>query len=121
MSVRVDHGGAVARRKLGALPDGWEVGKWRRVGADATIYYGSVATVRVKGKYKGSKKWEKFTHEVVVTDAEQRTEELRYESATGKCHQCADGKEWFGWSRTDGNRFRQCSRCAGSGSAPEKK
>jgi hypothetical protein len=58
------------------------------------------------------------TKKSVVTRSEEVQEFERYEKTTGKCGLCGgDGLEWYGWSSADGNRFRECHKCNGTGVA----
>ena len=119
MGMRPGHDEAVVRRKLGELPDNWAICGWERIGNDTTVYRGGLYRLLTRGKRKGLKTWDKVTHRCAVTDAEHSAECLRFEAETGTCATCGgDGQEWAGWHRDNGNYFRKCSRCAGSGKPP---
>ncbi len=110
------HDESIVRRKLGALPDNWAICGWERIGNDATLYSGGPYRLLTRGPRKGLKKWDKVTHRCIVTDTEHTAECLRFEVETGSCATCGgDGQEWAGWHNENGNYFRKCRRCAGSG------
>lgn len=47
---------------------------------------------------------------------------LAWEAETGNCFRCnGSGQESLGWSKAEGPRYRQCSRCGGTGKAPQQK
>lgn len=106
----------VARRKLEPLPVGFEFCGWEIIGPDTVVFSGGVARKITRGKRKGNLTWDKVTHKVAVTKAEELQEASRYERETGKCSECSGtGQMWFGWNTKDGNRYKQCTRCGGSG------
>lgn len=116
---RPNYAEVVVRRKLGALPENWAICGWTRIDPDATVYRGGPYRLLTRGKNKGHKRWDNVTHTCVVTDAEEQTERLSHEAETGNCSTCAGtGQEWYGWHHIDGEKYRQCGRCAGSGKAP---
>lgn len=116
---RPNYAEAVVRKKLGVLPENWEICGWTRIDPDATIFRGGPCRLLTRGKNKGRKRWDKVTHTCVVTDAEETSERLRYESETGNCSTCGGtGQDWCGWSRDEGDKYRSCVRCSGSGKAP---
>ena len=106
----------IAKRKLSA-PDGWEVCGWERVGADGLIVQGGVPRLLKSGKNKGRRTFrDSAISRVVLTDAEIKEEKARFSQETGKCAECeGSGQEWAGWSAAEGNRYRTCRACDGSG------
>lgn len=116
--TRFSFGERVARRKLGALPDGWEVCRWSRIGTDAVLYEGGVPTVIQRGPNKGKKRWRGPVQSAVVTDAEEWAERARYERETGRCANCyGSGRQWAGWHYQEGTKYRPCRACGATGCA----
>ena len=108
------HAEAVARRKLGQLPDGWTFCIWEKVGTDAQLLRGGVPTLTRKGR----KKWpaQKHLDVAVVTDAEVETERTHYEQTTGLCADCLGKREVFqSWSSAEGVKNMPCPRCSATG------
>lgn len=114
----INHLENVARRKLGIVSPDWFIGAWEKIGPDAVLCSGGVTRTITKGPRKGRKAWGSMPDKVVVTDAEEHAERLRYETETGKCANCDDGQTWAGWHHETGNYFKTCTRCKGSGKAP---
>jgi hypothetical protein len=116
--VSADHLSSAARRKLNK-PDGWQVVRWEAIGDTDDLLIGGGVPVGIyqRGPRKGRPKFAPPFDQCVITKAELLTERLRFEADTGKCYACENGQEWAGWSRDDGNRFRTCRRCNGSGTA----
>jgi hypothetical protein len=113
--IIVKHAETVARRKIDAA-DGWEWFRVEMVDDGIVKLTGGVPTVGPKGK----KKWPKLAlcRASYVTEAEVVAERERYERETGKCGGCfGETREWTGWSLIDGNRYRECRDCAGTGTA----
>lgn len=80
---------------------------------------GAVAPLITRGKSKGQRNWRKMdrsTKRVIYIDfAEYREWEAEWEKKTGKCAECEEGREWCGWSESEGHRYRTCLKCKGTG------
>jgi len=111
----VPHLENVARRKLGIVSPDWFIGSWEKIGPDAVLCKGGITRIITKGPRKGRKKWDSMPDRVVVTDAEEHAEFLRYEKETGKCYRCENGQAWAGWDRDTGNFYKTCPCCGGTG------
>ncbi len=113
-----DFGEIIARIKCAPVPENWGIVEWQRCGKDAIIYRGAEYTFFSKGPRKGKKKWGKKRPEweCVITSFEIEQKELEFEKETGKCKRCGgDGQMWVGWKIGEGNKFKTCKRCLGSG------
>lgn len=110
------HREVVANRKLGDVP-GFQWYRFECVGDDAIVFTGAIVVGTVtKGPRKGRPKYAKETRSVVVTDAEEHAEYRRFESETGKCGTClGKGRVCCGWHHIEGTKYRDCSKCHGSG------
>lgn len=114
----------VALRKGGAKPHEEcfsfrALGKPGATNGDVLVKF-SPCRLLTRGPRKGQRTWHGEATEVVVTDAEWREEERRYENETTRCHVCfGEGREVAGVHRDQGPRYRECRRCLGSGSAPK--
>lgn len=119
MSERIDFYSAVARRKLGKGPD-WRWCNIRSVGPDGTLVEGGVPRPLKSGSRKGKLTWRDNPLEsCVVTCAEVQAARDAYEHETGYCWECQGTKlEFASWSATDGTKYKQCRRCAGTGAKP---
>lgn len=116
-----------AREKIGAQPE-WKLFHWECFPhTGETIYVqitGAVCLEKFKsGKRKGFTNWRKLIPEtrrtVVLPILQHEQWELEWEKETGFCKQCTGAGDTFkSWSVTEGTKYRQCSRCAGSGKAP---
>ena len=76
-----------------------------------------------RGPRKGRAKWpaRKDCQVFRFTPAQLEEAMLAWEAETGNCSTCGgDGQEQFGWSKAEGKRYRQCSRCGGTGKAPQQ-
>ena len=115
---------AVCREKFG-LPEQWQ---WVSLNCheqpeDFIRIKGGVYEQVKAGKRKGKPNFRKplpGTEQVVfIRESELKDWRLRKEAETGRCWVCdGSGQQWCGWSAAEGNRYRTCSRCAGSGKAP---
>lgn len=108
----------IARRKLGRLFDEWRVLALERLGPDATLLELGVTTIVIGRDNKADKQWSDPKLMVVVTDAEEREERLRYERETGRCANCyGSGRQWAGWHYQEGTKYRPCCACGATGCA----
>lgn len=107
----------LAVRQLCGAAEGWEWFSAEAVPPDAILLEGGVP---VKITRTGRRHWKSGTGDrYVVTRAQVAAVEAEWEARTGKCRQCGgDGLEHHGWARTDGARYRECTRCLGTGAAP---
>ena len=83
---------------------------------------GAVAPLKTRGKSKGSRNWDKMdraTKRTVYITFKEHAEWVKaWEVKTGKCATCRGaGNEWCGWSVTEGSRYKECTKCHGSGNA----
>jgi len=106
--VIVDHGLALARRKLNrpdAVTRMWEcIGEPVTVGVRYTLADPVTFTNR---------------EDVLLDIRDMDAEPFRFEAETGKCADCGgDGQEWRGWSHIGGHKWRPCKRCGATGAAP---
>jgi hypothetical protein len=81
---------------------------------------GAVCPMFTRGPRKGLRNWaqrDKATERtLVITPAELRACQLRWEVASGRCHACAGtGQENMGWTKEQGTILKTCRRCTGSG------
>jgi len=109
-----------AREKLQRGPD-WQLVAWELVGdTDDAVISGAVPVgLYMRGARKGSPKFVPPFEKCVVTRAETLARALTYEAETGHCSGCGGkGQAWAGWSASEGDRYRQCKRCDGSGEPP---
>lgn len=121
----VDFFNVVARKKLGVGID-WiwckseVIGEPGVGGADFLIEGGVPRTLK-SGPNKGKPSWRGVPLlRCVVTKRELVEAQSNYEASTGRCHVCQGaGKQPWGWSATDGRRYRDCKRCAATSEAPK--
>jgi hypothetical protein len=97
------------------LPDDTEVppGMTRIEGCVPTVMY-------LSGKRKGTPNWGKGQHRQVfwITDAEYEAFQQKWSEETGKCIRCmGEGQEWWQWSAAEGNKYRTCRQCSGTGNS----
>lgn len=107
----------IARRKLGQPPE-WKACIWERIGPDACKIEGGLTTPILRGPRKGRPKWAKrYTFVAcIVTDEEFRKEKAQYETETGNCADCqGHGKVICSVSVAEGAKYRDCSKCKGTG------
>lgn len=89
-----------------------------------TLITGAVPNgVFKSGPRKGETNWAKADksteRRIVISAGDALRFRLEWERDHGKCHEClGSGRAWCGWSKSEGNRFRTCVRCGGSGSPP---
>lgn len=77
------------------------------------------ADVYKSGPRKGERKWVKGSDVFEFVTREDADAAMRaYETETGKCGRCKEGQEPWGWSSTEGSRYRTCGRCKGTGAKP---
>lgn len=117
-----------AREKVG-MPQDWQVWSYEVLdheSDDSTMKItGAIAPIVTRGKRKGLKNWRKKDKATIrnayIRESEHDEWLSVWESKTGNCHKCqGTGEMWAGWSAKDGTRYRTCTRCSGSGSAPNK-
>ena len=115
----------LARRRLN-LAENWKVYQWECLPKSSmqTTHFqvtGAVCdAVYSKGPRKGETNWSKRDRKTemqfVCSVAEAEAFCLEWEQETGKCHKCeGSGQTFAGWNPTDGNKYRTCQRCNGSG------
>ena len=76
-----------------------------------------------RGPKKGKPKWlARYCYSVLqFSPAEIEQVRLKWEDETSKCSACGgDGQELFKISITNGNSYRECRRCGGTGVAPKQ-
>lgn len=111
----------VAAKKVGI--DGWEGYAWEAADGGSIVRGCVPDGVYSKGPRKGQPKFSNpvcgTEKTVVVALEELASAAAHHERSTGECWDCkGTGQTWAGWSAADGNRYKTCSRCGGSGSAP---
>jgi hypothetical protein len=116
---------AIAAQKLHNMPVDWVPLRYEIKESPYGKFYEITGAVPLrcftKGKYKGKPVWpQRKDCEVFRFTLEQKEQvRIAWEAETGNCSTCGgDSQEFIGWSRVDGNRYRQCSRCWGTGRAP---
>lgn len=110
-----------ARKKLGQ-DEGWRWCKFEAIGDDVLLE-GAHPNIISKGKRKGLPSWKGLVlTKVVLTRVDIAQAEADYEVRTGLCRQCGgSGQEWYRWHFEEGNSYRTCTRCSGSGKPAEVK
>lgn len=116
--MSIDFLNVCAQKKMG---EGW-VWRTSEVISGGFLLTGAkpIGTV-TRGPRKGAPKFPppREYQKVVITFEERDAAYAEYESATGKCYVCeGKGEENYGWSREEGQKFRTCSRCKGTGAPP---
>ena len=108
-----------AEAKVGI--DGWEAYKWEACDDDSIVTGDIPDGVYRSGPRKGQPRFNKATaRRVIITRAELQVIATAYEAETGKCWDCkGTGQTWAGWSKTEGTKYRECQRCAGTGEAQQ--
>lgn len=109
----------VAARKKLDVGDDWRWCKAEWIDDDSLLE-GAVPSLISRGPRKGFPTWKRLKlDKVIVTAGELAQAKADYESATGKCHECAGSAlRNTGWSSESGRRFKPCGRCAATGKAP---
>ncbi|WP_411975956.1 hypothetical protein [Sulfitobacter faviae] len=111
----------------GSVPDGWGIYSWEVVNLhtphEAIHLTGGVGRPIKKGKRKGRTTWRDMdpSTKMVFTFTRQQMAAFRkaWEAETGECSNChGNGTECYGWSATEGERFRPCKACNATGKAP---
>jgi hypothetical protein len=118
----------LAAQRLKGMPEDWQwfsieskespFGRFTQVTGAVPVGFYS------RGPRKGRTKWpaNKDCQVFQFTPAQLDDVMLAWEAETGNCFTCGgDGQEQFGWSKAEGRRYRQCSRCGGTGKAPQQK
>lgn len=121
MSDEVSFAEMVVRKKLGK-PE-WLMFGWECVGdTDDVIVTGCVPVEKYsRGPRKGRPKFIKPGDKCVVTRTDELAAMSEYEKDTGKCSGCrGSGRQWAGWSLSEGSSYRECKRCKSTGLAPAK-
>lgn len=110
-----------ARKKLGQ-DEGWRWCKAEVIGDDMLLE-GAHPNIISKGKRKGQATWKGIAlTKVVLTRADIDQAEADYEARTCCCRKCGgSGQEWCRWHFEEGNSYRTCTRCGGSGKPAEVK
>ena len=120
----------VAREKCGAIADEWRVYCWEVVGdykasRDFVVGIGQVRQM-TRGPNKGNHTWRDASGKmlpstkVVVTGGEMDAARRKYETVTGNCSACGGSGDVFAsWSKAEGVKTRECSRCTGDGRRPQ--
>lgn len=120
----IDFMSAAAFRKLGETSD-WRVYKWEKVDYKSEtpdfIVEGGVPRLLKSGPRKGQPTFRDCVgRRTVVTWAEIQKAKSDYEAETGKCCECfGTGQYCYGWSRDEGNKYRDCGRCSATGKSPQ--
>lgn len=110
--------------RLVGLP-GWTGYRFECVKPDTILVTGAVCAVPFKsGPRKGTKNWAKRDRStdrtIAISGESRRAFETQWENETGLCHRCTGtGHRCVGWGEKDGDRYRTCPRCQGSGRKPE--
>jgi hypothetical protein len=117
----------LALRAKYQIPENWSVFIWELKNIDTPAEYilhtGAVVTeVFGKGPRKGCKNYakrDKSTQmDLPLTSSELEEAAKQWSRETGNCRYCkGNGNSWFGWSAEEGNRYRFCKPCDGTGKA----
>lgn len=110
------------------LPDEWEAYHFaaggygnKKIPAGYTKVSGAVAPKLPNGERDWGKKDMASDATFMVKNADVDAWADQREKETGKCRRCCgEGKEWTGWSREHGSRFKTCSKCGGTGSIKQE-
>lgn len=114
-------------REKASLPDTWKAYRLECFpkGNERTLYIevtGMVApAMKTQPERSDFKRGDRATKKTVVLPVADHDAWLaRWEQANQKCHKCeGSGQELAGWSVSDGNRYRPCSRCKATGKPPQ--
>lgn len=118
----VSYYGLAALRKLKSIgrdTTGFDVYGLHGMTGGTEVTVGPVTTYK-KGPRKGKTKYgsRKDCHKVLVTHEDMLAEKANFIAETGRCGECqGNGLTWAGWSKDEGNRFRKCGTCNGTGLA----
>ena len=116
-----------AREKLSiTVPPEWKAYKWEAFpdcAREPMLYQeltGGVAPTTTRGKRKGKPNWRKMDkttkRTVVITVEEHKAWLIEWEKKTGLCSRCeGTGKLLESWSREEGDKYRPCPKCNGTG------
>jgi len=118
---KVDFFEVVARKKLG-VGEGWRWCKSEAIGEPPNhefLIEGGVPKTLKSGPNKGKTSWKGVPLlKCVVTRLDLEKARAQYEATTRTCWQCQGSKQTIASSsRTDGNTYRECTRCGGTGEA----
>jgi len=115
----------LARSLAGMGPD-WSPFKYEAIGGNdrPMLIVGAVAPTISRGPRKGRPNWQKrdpaTERSVVILGEQMRRFEREWSAKTGLCARCVGhGDTLCGWSVVDGNRYRVCKKCNGTGKASE--
>jgi hypothetical protein len=108
------------------MPEGWRWYEAQAVGSHeqprehrAFMLRGGVPSVLFKsGPRKGQANWSKAEHqaELVITYRDLDAFTAQWEIETGLCSKCGgSGQESAGWSKVEGAKYRDCTRCSATG------
>lgn len=123
-SLYADH----AREVLG-LPVGWQISAWEALDWRTKGFNHPEGRTRVTMrvaplKADGTVDWDAApkvkSKQATFTHAEHARFCEAWETRTGRCHVCSEkypGLEWIGWRQGEGDHFRTCPRCKGTGKA----
>lgn len=106
-------------REKSSLPDNWHPWKFEIKDSpygDFLELTGAICPLYVRGPKKGKPNYEKADMATACTVQVGRQEYVewvaKWEKETGKCAMCnGTGKEFSGWSASDGKTYKPCSRC----------
>lgn len=111
-------------REVYSLGAEWQAYKWEAEGDRETGYLvltGGVFRRRItRGKRKGEVNFKKpepnTLRTLVIPNVLHRAWRAQWQIETGYCAECeGTGQSWAGWGINTGNRYRQCTKCNGSG------
>jgi hypothetical protein len=96
--------------------EGWKAYKWEDCDGDSIVTGDIPYGVYRSGPRKDRPRFKGPGRRVVITKAELQVIATAYEAETGKCWECkGTGQTWAGRSIAEGNKYRKCQRCAGTG------
>jgi hypothetical protein len=113
----VDFFNVCAEKKMGA---GWCWRQSEAVGGAFVLTGAKPIGVFSRGPRKGKPKFpdKKAYEKVVITTDELNAAYAEYEASTRNCYRCqGKGLENYGWSAEEGQKYRACKRCNGTGKA----
>ena len=118
--MKPDFWNLAVRRKHGVSPEWqWCTLNSANMPEDFVQVTGAVPVGTIsKGPRKGRSKWPKQLQTFCVRRADVECEMRQFEVESGKCAKClGEGVEPFSWCKTEGTKYRPCSRCQGTGKA----